>query len=319
LGEENNFRVKFGLAVSLEKNKDRALALDIYRELNQFPNLTKEQREKLGYHLGSLLLKLHQEEEGKIHLEGVLKSSADKKIRSKSFASIADFYYKKKFYEEARKNYFSSIQEDLNNIHARIGLTRTLRGLGRDIAPTDIYEQYVDFANLIDREGTVNYDANHNESSNLRKDIFANAKRAYESKDYRKAIGLYQKVISHSKSSLDREKAYYYLAECYFSIGELDNSLKNIQEVLNNNNHSLDQAAQFRKAIIYYEQKKYKEAASVFNIVIEQYPVTQFTNRAKDYRKEILSILGEEEKYEANPDKDKDAKKEIIPEDSEDE
>ncbi|HNI26403.1 MAG TPA: hypothetical protein PLJ29_08615, partial [Leptospiraceae bacterium] len=41
---EDRTRIRFGLALALEKNKDRFPALDIYRELNQDSSLNKEQK-----------------------------------------------------------------------------------------------------------------------------------------------------------------------------------------------------------------------------------------------------------------------------------
>ena len=72
------FDIKYGLANSLERNKDKVLALDIYKELNQYPNLTKTQREKVSYSIGNILLSMEREEEGKSHLNLVLQMSEDK-------------------------------------------------------------------------------------------------------------------------------------------------------------------------------------------------------------------------------------------------
>ena len=102
---ELKFRIKLGQAVALEKNKDRLVALEIYKELNHSDYITKEGIENIGYHLGNLLLRLNQEEEGKAHLEEVLRMSQDRKLRSNSLSSIADFYYKRKEFDKARKNY----------------------------------------------------------------------------------------------------------------------------------------------------------------------------------------------------------------------
>ncbi|MDX1960915.1 MAG: tetratricopeptide repeat protein [Leptospiraceae bacterium] len=308
-----DFRVKFGLAVSLEKNKDRSLALDLYRELNQFNNISKEQRENLSFQLGNLLLKLNQEEEeGKSHLENVLRTSNNLKLKSKAFTSFGDFYYKRKNLEEARKNYFSAIENDTNNIHARIGLTRTLRGLGRDISVTDIYEAPWELSFESEK------DKLKEDSPNRRfglKHYYSIGKKYFEAKDYRKSNLAFQKALRFATNASTKEKIYYYLAECNFAIGGLDDSLKYIQDVLTNPDPSLDQAAELRRGIIFYERRKYKEAASIFNSVIDNYPSSQFTMRAKEYRKEVLSLIGDKEKYEA-PESVK--KKEII-EDSEDE
>ncbi|HNN05783.1 MAG TPA: tetratricopeptide repeat protein [Leptospiraceae bacterium] len=305
---EDRTRIRFGLALALEKNKDRFPALDIYRELNQDSSLNKEQKEKLSLHLGRLLLKLSQEEEGKIHLDSVLKTSSDKKLRSESLAAIADFYYKKKDLDQARKNYFSAIQEDSNNLHARLGLTRTLRGLGRDLSPGDIYENFIEYTFPEDK--VIPYEPKDKKETDPKLgDFFKRGKYFFDKKKYQEAVRNFTRALEKTSDSLQKERVLYYISEAYYHLRNYDRSLHFINEVILNPNPSLDQASEYRKGIILYELKKYKESVSAFNSVIEKYPANTITDRAKDYRNEAQKILGEQSKY----------KDDKVQEDSEDE
>lgn len=94
--EEYSFRVKYDMGRALERNQDSLLALGIYRELNQKEGLSRDERSKVAYSMGNLLLQLNRDEEGKGHLEEVLRISADSKFRSNALSAIADYYMKKR-------------------------------------------------------------------------------------------------------------------------------------------------------------------------------------------------------------------------------
>ncbi|MCB1142883.1 MAG: tetratricopeptide repeat protein [Leptospiraceae bacterium] len=291
---ELKFRIKLGQAVALEKNKDRLVALEIYKELNHSDYITKEGRENIGYHLGNLLLRLNQEEEGKAHLEEVLRMSQDRKLRSNSLSSIADFYYKRKEFDKARKNYILAVHEDPNNLHARIGWTRALRSLGRDLNSIDIFDDYLEETPLESSKNEPKPKSVHGSK------YFEKGKYYYDRKKYGKAITYFLKNAKQKIGNSEKEKTYFYLAESYFLIGENKKSKSYIQKTLLNPDPSFDQAAMYRKGTILFKEKKFADAASAFNVVIEKYPLSNYTSRAKSWKKEALSLLKENSQYNEN-------------------
>lgn len=317
IDSEYKFRVKFGLAHALEKNKDRLLALEIYKELNQYEGLSKEQREKLGYALGNLLLNLNQEEEGKIHLDFVLKTSEDRKIRSKALSAIADYYMRKKEFEKARKNYILAVQEYPSNVHARIGWGKALRELGKDFASYDIFDDYLEDTAYIDKDEPK-------VATEYKASVFEKAKTYYNKRKFEKALQHFKKALAVSESAIQTERSLYYIAECYYSLGKFKESLNYIEQVLTNENTSLDQAALYRRGIIAFRSGKYDKAAAVFQDVVEKYPSSSFTTKANSWRKESLELMNEESLYtdgEKKQDNSADTKKKPVQEelDSEDE
>jgi tetratricopeptide (TPR) repeat protein len=143
--KEYFFRVKFGQAVALEKNKDRLLALKSYKEIAALEGLTPQEREELEYRLGNLLLKLNQEEEGKAYLGYVLRNSENRELRSQALTSIADYYFEQRRFDKSAENYSLALQEDRYNVRARVGLEQSLKNLGKDANYTDIFPENLDY------------------------------------------------------------------------------------------------------------------------------------------------------------------------------
>ncbi|MBP7281218.1 MAG: tetratricopeptide repeat protein [Leptospiraceae bacterium] len=291
------FRVTFGHAGALQKNKDRLRALDIYKELNQLPNLSKEERENLSYALGNLLLILNQEEEGRIHLNSVLQTSKDNKLRSKALLSIADYFMRKVKYENASKNYFLAVQEYPNNVQARIGWTRALRKLGKDFASYDIFENYSEEVSAIDKEETKPKVSEEKSAG------FDKAKTLYNKNQFEKALHAFAKLLKKTHSGKQRERILYYMGESNLKLGRYSEAIRFAEEVLVNEPTSLDHYALFTKGMALFSTKKYDRAAAVFNAIVDKYETSTLTERAKRYANECLHLLKEDVKYPSTEEK----------------
>ena len=289
------FRVTFGHAGALQKNKDRLRALDIYKELNQVPNLSKE---NLSYALGNLLLVLNQEEEGKIHLNSVLQTSRDNKLRSRALLSIADFYMRKAKYENASKNYFLAVQEYPNNVQARIGWTRALRKLGKDFASYDIFENYSEEIASMDKEEPKPALIPEDKSSG-----FDRAKTLYNKNQFDKALKAFARLLKVTPAGKQREKILYYMGESNLKLGRYAEAIRFAEEVLVNEPSLLDHYALFTKGMALFSTKKYDRAAAVFNAIVDKYEPSTITERARKYSKECIQLLKEEANYPAKEEK----------------
>ncbi len=292
------FRVTFGHAGALQKNKDRLRALDIYKELNQVPNLSKDERENLSYALGNLLLVLNQEEEGKIHLNSVLQTSRDNKLRSRALLSIADFYMRKAKYENASKNYFLAVQEYPNNVQARIGWTRALRKLGKDFASYDIFENYSEEIASMDKEEPKPALISEDKSSG-----FDRAKTLYNKNQFDKALKAFTRLLKVTPAGKQREKILYYMGESNLKLGRYAEAIRFAEEVLVNEPSLLDHYALFTKGMALFSTKKYDRAAAVFNAIVDKYEPSTITERARKYSKECIQLLKEEANYPAKEEK----------------
>lgn len=278
------FRVKYNQARALEKNGDHYLALDIYKNLRTKSNLLDTERDQLSYSLGNLLLKLDQEAEGKGHLESVLRSSTDQKLRSKVLQSLGDFQYKHNQFEPARKNYVLALQEDANNTDARIGWGRTLRKQGKDWASFDVFDEYIDTENQL-------AGANEKVVDEYKDSVFVQAKALYSKKTYWKSIELFQKALTLNPTPSIEENSLYYIASAYDALGRQTQALEFINRVLNNTNSSLDQAALYKKGTIYFRQGKFANAAGIFQTIVDKYPKNHITEKAIAWKKESMDQI----------------------------
>ncbi len=284
--EELKFRAKFGHALALQKNKDKLRALEIFKELNQISNLPKEEKEKLSYQLGNLLLVLNGEEEGRAHLDYVLQNTKNNELKSKTFQSIADHFFRSSKMEQASKNYLLAIQEYPNNLNARVGLMRTIRKLGRELDLASDYEEL--------EKPTTHSIPKIKESIKEKSVSFEKAKTLYNKKEYKKAITAFVSVLKYAKDGITKERALYYIAESNYRLGNYDKSLSYSEKVLLNEPTNLDKNAYFLKGLSYYSQKKYDKAAGSFNIVVDKYEVSNLTENAKAYSIESMKLLKDE-------------------------
>ncbi len=301
--EKYKFKVKFGLGRALEKNNDQMRAIEIYRELNQNSSSGSwnKDRENLSYALGNLLLKLNREEEGKGHLDEVLKKSDDKKIRSLALSSFGDFYFRKRELEKARKNYSLAVQEDATNTHARIGWGRVLFGQGKDWASYEIFDDYLSDGRYFDIDGDKNV-------SEYASSIFQRGKDYYHKREFLRAIDSFKKILSLKDSNKLEEKALYYIAESYASLGKGKEALRFIDRVLTNSDTSLDQSALFRKGTILFKWGSYEKAASVFQSIIDRYPRNNISERSIAWKKECMELLTEDVYLRSSSFRDRDPK-----------
>ncbi|MCG9876704.1 MAG: tetratricopeptide repeat protein [Leptospiraceae bacterium] len=289
------FRIKYNLAKALENSGDKYRALEIYQSINRTNDISITEQEKLSLSLGDLLLRMNRENEGRVHLDNVLRTSTDRKIRSKVFKSLADYNYNLSQWETARKNYVLAIQEDGNYTEARIGLGRVLKKQGKDYAAFDLFDGYLEESSRMD--GT-----DPKIESEYKSGVYEKAKTFFVSKQYYKAIEYFQKSIELGQNE---EGSLYYIASSYDALGKYTEAIQTINKLLNNSVYSLDQDALFKKGTIYFKQAKYENAAAIFQVVIDKYNKNHITEKAIAWKKECLDQLQEKSSIASPSDSSK--------------
>ncbi|MFB5650960.1 tetratricopeptide repeat protein [Leptospira wolffii] len=290
VGSELSFRIKLDLASALDKTGDKMLALGIFRELNQKDQLSREEKAKVSYGLGNLLLLLNRDEEGKGHLEEVLRTSSDNKLRSNALSAIADYYMKKGNYEQSRKNYVLALQEDPENVKARVRWGKSLRRMGKDWSAYDVYEDYVQSDSYFDPDRIA-------VDKEFRSGLLEKGRQLYIRKEYHGAIETLKKALDIGVSEKAREQAWYYIAESYDALGKTDTAIQYLNKILENSDGSLDQTALFRKGTIYFRSGKYEKAASVFQEASERNPDSPVGKKSSAWRKEALDQIEDDVMY----------------------
>jgi tetratricopeptide (TPR) repeat protein len=284
------FRIRYNLGQALEKNGDNYRALEIYQEVNRNRNLTLTEQEQLGVSLGDLLLRLNRENEGRAHFDSVLRTSTDRKIRSKIFKSLGDYFYNQNQLEPSRKNYILAVQEDASYTEARIGLGRVLKRQGKDYAAFAVFDDYIEESSKMD--GTDPKVAREYKSG-----VYEQAKNYFVKKQYYKAIEYFNKTIELGQSPQIVESSLYYIATSYDALGKHTEAIQHLNKILNNGVYTLDQEAIYKKGTIYFKQGKYDQAASVFQVAIEKYPKNHITEKSIAWKKEALDMLRDKTEF----------------------
>jgi tetratricopeptide (TPR) repeat protein len=284
--EPYKFRILYGLANSLEQTGDKLKALEYYKELNQFPNLTNEEKDKLSLSLGKILLLLNREEEGKIHLKYVLKNSQNSKLRSLALTYIADFHLDKNDLEKALKDYILAIEEDPSNYYAKQQLEKLSKLMGID------WRTYNDSPKEITEKPATA------KKTKPKLSYYQRGKQSFINKKYWTAIRNFKRAIPISKSVKQKEKVLWYIGESYNAVNRLQQSIEYMDKVLENPDMTLDQAAVFRKGTVNFRLNKYEEALVLFQETINKYPKSYYTDKAEEYKKETQKILTDANEFE---------------------
>ncbi|TGK01444.1 hypothetical protein EHQ53_07870 [Leptospira langatensis] len=290
LGSDLSFRIQYDLGAALDKTGDKMRALGIFRELNQKEGLSREEKAKVAYGLGNLLLLLNRDEEGKGHLEEVLRTSSDNKLRSNALSAIADYYMKKGNYDQSRKNYVLALQEDPENVKARVRWGKSLRRMGKDWSAYDVYEDYVQADAYFDPDKVA-------VDKEFRSGLLEKGRQLYVHKQYYNAIETLKKALDIGVSEKAREQAWYYIAESYDAVGKPETAIQYLNKILENSDGTMDQAAIFRKGTIYFRNGQYEKAASVFHDAADRNPDSPIGKKAQTWRKEALDQIEDDLKY----------------------
>ena len=285
--EPYKFRILYGLANCLEQTGDKVKALEYYKELNQFPNLNKEEKDKLSLSLGKLLLLLNREEEGKIHLKYVLKNSQNSKRRSLALTYIADFHLDKSILDKALKDYILAIEEDPSNYYAKQQLEKLSKLMGIDwrtyngSSPKEVKEKPIPV-----------------KKTKTKLSYYQIGKQSFVNKKYWTAIRNFKRALPGSKSVKQKERVLWYIGESYSAVNRLQQSIEFMDKVLENPDTTLDQAAVFRKGTVNFRLNKYEAALVLFQETIDKYPKSYYTDKAEEYKKETQKVLTDANEFE---------------------
>ncbi len=202
-------------------------------------------------------------------------------IYSKALFNISEAYFVTNQYSKSKKELLKLF--GINNLDSEIK-SKAFRSMG-----------YTLF-NMIDYKNSAIYFDNYLKSKKINStesinnedlDIFIRlADSYYASKNYRKALNIYNKVID--SEYLDKNYLTYQVALCYYGLSEFRKSFEYLDKVINNSNKSLTDDAIFRKAQIYFETSEFDKSIEYYTQIIEKikyskYVPYSYLNRATSY------------------------------------
>jgi len=135
-------------------------------------------------------------------------------------------------------------------------------------------------------------------------DVFNVSKRAYEKKDYNRAIEGFKKLVFEHPGSELIARAQFYLAESYVNTRDYEDAIIEYRFLIDNFPESplLDDAS-FKLGLAYYksspsyylEQKRTEEALRTIERFISFFPESEWVGEAKKVERECLNKLSKKE------------------------
>ena len=295
-GPKSNIRqrAKYGTAVALERLQENAAALQYYRELNSENIQNKRLRDKVNYAIGRFYLYLNYEKEGSSILNALLRETQDNKLKSKAYTAYGMYYLRKKDCKRAEENFRIAINYDQENLQAKEGQAKALKGQGQDWIAYRHYDNYlVGISNLNPkkRKEVVN---------EVEQEMFESGIKAFRKGNYQSAISFFKKLCVSTKDKYIEENARFWIGESYAALGLNEKAMKLYSSVLNNGITQKDAISLFRKGELLFNQNKIKAAGKIFEKIYNDYPHSEYSLKAKKHLDDIHEELKEQDLIKQN-------------------
>jgi len=109
----------------------------------------------------------------------------------------------------------------------------------------------------------------------------------YQAKKYQSAITIFEQLIGVSKKHDLSDNCQYWIGECYFALGNYQQSLSDFQKVFHYSKSNKNDDAQFKIGRCFMLLGNKKKAMDAFEKVISNFPESEYVSKAKDYLKNL--------------------------------
>ena len=287
-----NQKAKYGMAAALERLEDNQTALEYYKELQAQDIKDKNIRNKVDYSLGRFYLYLNHEQEGRALLMPLLRRTKNGKLKSKVFTTFGMYYLRRGESKRAEENFKVALKYNQENLQAQEGRAKAVKGQGRDWTAYGYYDDYL-FSSA-----TLNPNSRKKITNKLEQDILASGFQAFHNKRYHNAMSFFKRVRNHTKNQHMKENANFWIAETYKALGLTNKALEAYSNVLRNSVTDKDALALFHKGSLLFQKEKLKQAAQEFEKLHNNYPHSEYSEKAKEYLSEIHAEISEKSQLE---------------------
>ena len=109
----------------------------------------------------------------------------------------------------------------------------------------------------------------------------------YESGHYQSAILAFQELLTAPKENSLSDNCRYWLGECYYSLREFEQAIVEFRKVLSYRDSNKRDAAQLKIGMSYLELRDKTRALEESNRLIEDYPESQYKDKARELLRRI--------------------------------
>ena len=278
------------LANAYEKLGMLDIAQSKYRKLHKHP-LSEDMKKRVRFKLAKIQILRSYSDEGKSGLLALLAQTQEKTLRSEIYTELGHYYYKKRDFAQAQKNYEIALAEDSENKDARVKLAKSLTAQGKHKAAYSVYETYLTHIGEIDpRKKTV--------VTTYKSDILSRGMALFHKGAFAKSIEHFQLVASRFAGTPQAEDGLYYTGIAYFKMGSYYKAIESFNKVITHSPATQDDAAMVKKGEAYYQLKNFEKAAATFAEARARYGNGRYGLIARDWEEESKRAI--QERYRMN-------------------
>ena len=113
------------------------------------------------------------------------------------------------------------------------------------------------------------------------------ATKAYQSRDYRKAIQLYEALLAENMNHSLSDNCQYWIGESYWGLGMYQQAIAAFEKVFTFANSNKDPDAQLKLGLCYLRLNDKARAKEEFQKLIDNYPSSSYVSTARGYLAQI--------------------------------
>jgi tol-pal system protein YbgF len=118
-------------------------------------------------------------------------------------------------------------------------------------------------------------------------DLYQNALRTFNSRNYDAALKLFAEVLRQYPQGAYADNCRYWSGECYFAIRDFASAIASFKKVFEHKNSSKADEAQLKIGMSYLKMGQPALAKTELKTLIDRYPASEYVPRAKKYLSEI--------------------------------
>ncbi|MDH5718211.1 MAG: tetratricopeptide repeat protein [Spirochaetia bacterium] len=275
------------LGEAYEKMGLHEAALKKYQELKNF-NTDIDMTEKIKFKISKIKIMQSYADEGLNGFMSLLSSTKNPQLRSEVYNELGKYYKKIGDLNSSERNFRIALVEYSRSKEAQLNLARVLIDLGKNNEAYMVYENYLAFYSDIDPQISEIL-------KQYRQEIFEAGNKLYQHKEYSEAINYFSLLTKKFKNTEENEKSLYLTSKILLDQKNYNEALAALEELLNNNINTYNPQALLLKGELFFRQKEYKKASSIFSEAQIKFPNTKEALTAKEWEEEIRRFLIDKE------------------------
>lgn len=118
-------------------------------------------------------------------------------------------------------------------------------------------------------------------------DLYQRALRAFNSRHYDQALGLFRDHMDKFPNGKWTANAQFWVGESYYAMGDFANAINAFREVVSKETSNKSDDAQFKIGLSFLKLGQTSHAKEAFQRLVDRFPASEYVHRAQNYLKDL--------------------------------